>query len=70
MNRQKLTDIIAKSLSENELLSCDKDWSAWAYGTMRDENFHDAGADANIVENIVNTIIKEQEDYEKYPLAD
>ena len=45
------------AISTHALLVCTRDWSAWTYGTMTDDDFLDASDDPEIVQELVDDIL-------------
>lgn len=51
-----LRDVIAEELSDT--LHCSRDWSAWSYGTMSEEDFHTASEDDEYVDGFTEQVRK------------
>jgi len=57
IDKDTLEKIVSEALSANELLFCSRVWESWGVGTMSQNDFHNAGEDADIVSDITQQIV-------------
>lgn len=51
---QKAVEAVTNVLADSEALHCTRNWSAWKYDTMTEEDFVPASEEPTLIEDLIN----------------